>query len=146
MSTIRDKANCAAIVVLNKKGEYIANVTALYTKSAVTVEVLEIGKGVTHTRKAGGYGYDRFTAALSGASIDGVRLHDHCGQDESTAKILHAYHKGRIDVETAKKRAHRIGARFANAGHGPDGKYMSLYYESGLERLRVMGYRIIQPL
>jgi hypothetical protein len=30
---------------------------------------------------AGGYGYDRTTAALSGATVGGVTLGDHCGEN-----------------------------------------------------------------
>jgi hypothetical protein len=145
MGTLSEKANCAAWVILDKRGELVAKVNALYT-GRVAVEVWQMGKGTTYTGKAGGYGYDKFTAALSGAEIDGHRLYNHSEGDERTTKILKAYHADKLTQEQAEAKADKIGARFANYGHGPNGKPMSLYYQSGLDRLSKLGYKVIQAI
>lgn len=114
---------------------------------------------------AGGYGYDKFAAAISRLWIDGVQLTDHCGRDAASEKLLSAYNR---DCERYKKsepcegqgvriyydfpegfrkrwddKAKRIGAHFANFNGG---KYGDLYISAGLDRLTNMGYDIIQAI
>jgi hypothetical protein len=83
---------------------------------------------------AGGYGYDKLTAALSGLYIDGVRLMDHCEHNEPGTVRLYARYLKDYDArgiqmadddDTARafreeweKKAQKIGARFANYGIG----------------------------
>lgn len=64
-----------------KRGKQIANVTAHYSDGgAVLVNVRHLnGPQPMQSATAGGYGYDKFTAALSRLTIDGHRMTDHCG-------------------------------------------------------------------
>ena len=103
---------------------------------------------------AGGYGYDKLTAALSGMTIDGHKLTDHCGQDETSAKLLKAYGRAMLtgDSDKAQKvvdKAPKQGYSFTNwsaaSGYRPNEweGYQSCYRESGLDYLRALGYSII---
>lgn len=116
---------------------------------------------------AGGYGYDKKTAALSGLMIDGHTMADHCGSvPEAEAKRARLFREycaahdapgGNTDRKYWDNRATRIGARFANwceAGRtdrGSDapklrGRYTSLHFDSGMDRLQSLGYRIISAI
>lgn len=112
---------------------------------------------------AGGYGYDKLTAALSGLYIDGVRLMDHCEHNEPGTVRLYARYLKDYDArgiqmadddDTARafreeweKKAQKIGARFANYGIGERTRaWGSLYPVSGLERLEMLGYRVIRAI
>lgn len=44
----------------------------------VTLDLFKQGGGLIYQGRASGYGYDKFTAALSGAVVDGHVLRDHC--------------------------------------------------------------------
>lgn len=67
-----------AYVVLNKKGAHVATVRAVWSKSGVClVNVHDDAAGFQHA-KAGGGGYDKFTACLNNMTIDGHKLSDHC--------------------------------------------------------------------
>jgi len=114
---------------------------------------------------AGGYGYDKFAAALRGLWVDGVRMADHCGTDSESEKLLAAYgrdckrHEQREEIEGQAVRvyytfpdgfqkrwddkAKRMGAHFANFNGG---KFRDLYITAGLDRLRNMGYDVIQAI
>lgn len=140
--------------VVLKDGKICATIHSHYSKSGLcTVDVWE--KSLVHQGRAGGYGYDKFTAALSGAVICGVKLYDHCvgvsvGQFDhfnqrhpELAEILSPYLNGRITEQEAKEMAAKLGAEFANR---QDRKYQSLYYASGLERLRLLGFQVEQVL
>lgn len=93
---------------------------------------------------AGGYGYDKFTAALSGQTIDGHTLTDHCGEDEYSRKLLKrakglSYDECRVLTSNGKAR----GYQFANwTSEG----WASCYKLPGLDYLRALGYRVIQAL
>lgn len=106
--------------------------------------------------RASGGGYDKFTAALQGMYIDGVLMFDHCGQDDKSKRALAAYHKDKAlytgeststdqhetwtkSVEKRKKLFAKQGLYFSNGDS-------SLYYRDGLNRLRGMGYRVINAL
>lgn len=210
--SVSERANVTAYVVMNPKGEHVANVQFFYgSGGGVQCDVINFGKASarclavamkcgrvsdktvakleseakycstpeskrdyaarelfhSQTGRAGGYGYDKATAALSGKMIDGHTMADHCGHvpeaEKARAKLLRDYCKahdvagGNTDREYWAKRAARIGARFANwceAGRtdrGNDapksiGRYTSLYFRSGLERLSALGYRIISAV
>lgn len=127
----------SAYVVL-KDGKICATIHAHYSKGGVvTVDVWE--DRLTYQGRAGGYGYDKFTAALAGAAICGIKIHNHCETSDRSQAVLKAYQNGEIDLAEAKEQAALIGARFANGN-------TSLYYESGLEILRHFGYIVHQVI
>ena len=117
---------------------------------------------------AGGYGYDKATAALAGMVIDGHTMANHCGNapeaEKARARLFREYCAAHDKPEGEPRtyeywrdRAKRIGARFSNycqAGNKDRGKNApplrdratSLYFESGLERLSSLGYRIISAV
>ncbi len=135
----------SAYVIL-KKGKEVANVQAHFGNSVVTVDIWAQGMELQQGR-AGGGGYDKFTAALSNAVIDGIKLNDHCGTNEETEKILSLYHSGKLSEKAAKVKAAKIGASFANYGMlGKKKKYGSLYLLSGLDKLKAIGYTVIQAI
>lgn len=176
-------------VILNKKGEEVATVQAHYANGGrVTVNVWQTSLALDNCCKrpdlwsqlpagqdyksaacelwgfqeshAGGYGYDKFTAALAGLIIDGHTLANHCGQvpeaEKARAAILKAYEKecranGGNAVESRTKywreRAAKIGAHWANWGFGDSGRrYSSLHFIAGLHRLECLGYRVIKAI
>jgi hypothetical protein len=108
--------------------------------------------------RAGGYGYDRFTAALSGIWIDGHCMADHCGKNAQSEKLLKGYRAAvaasmaNPEVvnssewrKTWNAKADKIGASFANWSTETNG-YMDLYLLDGLRRLEKMGYQVIQAI
>ena len=72
-----------AYVVLNHKGEQVAKVLAHYGRRVHFVNVFSYGHDAREMQsaRAGGYGYDKFTSALSGMMIDGHKMTDHCSTD-----------------------------------------------------------------
>lgn len=105
---------------------------------------------------AGGGGYDKFAAAISGIWIDGVQMTNHCGSDATSQKLMRAYVKaaatrapgetGRSDTQKVwDAKAAKIGASFANWS-AERSAYMSLHISAGLDRLKGMGYTVIQAI
>jgi hypothetical protein len=166
MKQVRDSSDSSAYVVLNKKGLHVATVQARYgSGGGVQVDVWAAKPGETwhslvHQHKAGGYGYDKFAAALAGAVIDGHKLANHCGygdaaHEEKKAVLLRQYQRavtqGLTREETAayEEKARRIGCRFANwntPAVGQPHAWGSLHTVAGLERLEMLGYRVIKAL
>ena len=96
--------------------------------------------------KAGGYGYDKLTAALSGLVIDGHTLADHSHTDK-TCKILVKRAKGKTYDECRAILKRYPGYSFANWGFRDDGEGpSSCYKEPGLDYLRALGYSVIQAI
>lgn len=104
---------------------------------------------------AGGYGYDKLAAALSGLIIDGHTIADHCGQvpeaEKARARLMRQYCKAMAsgdDVTTRRywdDKAARIGCSFANYST-EKGRFTSLYFLNGLRRLESLGYQVIQAI
>lgn len=114
---------------------------------------------------AGGYGYDKATAALSGIWIDGHQLADHSRMSPATERLMSQYKRecegfkvttpieGQgVSVSYAlpagfhkewNLKAAKIGAYFTNFNGG---RYTSIYLDSGLARLEKLGYRVIQAI
>lgn len=106
--------------------------------------------------RAGGYGYDKFAAAISGLWIDGFKIADHSGTSAATKKLYKAYQAALSKATDCKAvedqfriKAAKIGAHFANYRNAQDGGFGgwgSLYLEAGLKRLETMGYKVIQAI
>lgn len=135
----------SAYVILNKKGVHVATVQAHYgSGGGVQVDVWGAHE-LIHQGKAGGYGYDKFTAALSGAIIDGVKIYDHCGGYAPEEKKLKekAVKLYAFDPEKGERFANKHGMSFSNWNNGT---YTSCYFASGLDRLTALGYRVIKAI
>lgn len=109
---------------------------------------------------AGGYGYDKFAAALAGLIIDGHTIANHCGQvpecEKARQRILAQYKKAAragqkwLDSDRKKwqKKADAIGAHFCNwrTDEGGACYWNDLHFSAGLSRLEAFGYRVIQAI
>ena len=178
MKQVREQSDAQAYVVLNRKGEHRATVQFRFgSGGGVQCDVWSISVDpeypeskpymrLSHQKKAGGYGYDKATAALSGAVIDGYAMANHCGRVEPAGEkkreaLMRAYIRAASkgithdDEKVWRDKAHRIGCSFANYSRsetcpkGPDGygyRWLSLHSQSGLDRLQAMGYTIIHAL
>ena len=141
----------SAWVILRNDGRHVATVQAAFLDSGSVMVDVWGPHSLEHQGKVGGYGYDKFTAALSGAIIDGIKMFDHSvgNYDPKNPQFKDLdilFKRYQRDVEHSQKwndEARNIGARFANY---KDGKYISLYYISGLDRLTEMGYNVIQAI
>lgn len=180
----------SAYVILNRKGEHVADVQAHFSDSGtVAVDVWNHGDGPCERSaramgyklddagrisegkhagqwpyrvaglqqgRAGGYGYDKFTAALSGLVIDGHVMSNHCdlGKKPKPPKGLQRWPR---DAKPPKGYAFaNYQARFITFGLNPekheregfsgnDG-YESCYRLEGLKYLEAFGYRVIQAI
>lgn len=143
----------SAWVILRNDGRHVATVQAAFLDSGNVLVDVWGPHSLEHQGKAGGYGYDKFTSALAGAKIDGHEIFDHSvGQykhDEDISprfpelnSMLARYNRNPKGKDWQDK-AKEIGASFSN---WQDGKYLSLYYISGLERLTALGYKVIQAI
>ena len=56
----------SAYVILNKKGQHVATVRAHFSDGGTCLVNVHCDKDGFQRATAGGYGYDKFTAALSG--------------------------------------------------------------------------------
>lgn len=171
MKQVREQSDSSAFIVLNKKGEDVAHVQFRYgSGGSVQCDVWSRNPGekwvsLTHQKKAGGYGYDKACAALAGAVIEGFQMANHCGHGEpahekAKVRLMAAYKKranSGVPISPEESRvweakAKKIGARFANYSprKAADGSefyaYISLHTQSGLDRLRDIGFRVIQVL
>lgn len=167
MKQIREISDTAAKIVLNKKGEHIATIQFRYgSGGGVQCDVWARNPGekwlsLVHQKKAGGYGYDKAAAALSGAVIEGYKMADHCGHVEAAGEkkreaLMRAYQRrvkaggmSREDHAAFEKKAARIGCRFANwnaPAVGLPRSWGSLHNESGLGRLEMLGFRVITAI
>lgn len=100
---------------------------------------------------AGGCGYDKLAAALSGLVVAGHTMADHCGhvpEDENKRKRLMARYQREYashDYSYWRKAAERIGCSWANPNRDT-GAFESLYFESGLRRLETLGLTVVQAI
>ncbi len=146
------------VITLPKKEGY-ATITLSYPKDAAgklkAYCVDRFGmECMAQSGYAGGYGYDKATTAMSGFIIDGKTLTDNCGTDKTSESLLKSYAKA--ETKEAKEKviakAKKLGYHFANwsnsQGYCPTGRdgYQSCYKESGLDYLRVLGYRVISAI
>lgn len=102
--------------------------------------------------RAGGYGYDKFTAALSGLIIDGHAMSDHCGGRKSPpkgrttwprdAKAPRGYSFNNFQTFTYGKDGERVALGPDSPAYG----YSSCYRLEGFKYLEAFGYRVIQAI
>lgn len=106
---------------------------------------------------AGGYGYDKMTAALSGLWIDGHEMTDHCSRKGAPKKPPRGLQ--RWPRESKPPRGYEFAnyqSRFITFGFNPekheregfegnDG-YESCYRLPGLKYLEALGYTVIQAI
>lgn len=139
----------SAYVILNRKGEHVATVQAHFADSGrVTVDIWHTAhdeeKPWTSLQQgsAGGYGYDKFTAALSGLIVDGHKLTDHCGESATPPKGRKTWPQG------AKPPQGFSFANWINADRSENGEegWTSCYRLEGLRYLEAIGYRVIQAI
>lgn len=71
----------SAYVILNPKGQHVATVKAHFSNAGVCLVNVHCTRDGFQYARASGYGYDKFTAALSGLTIDGHKMSDHCSKD-----------------------------------------------------------------
>ena len=105
---------------------------------------------------AGGYGYDKYAAALAGLIIDGHTMANHCGQvpedEKKRAALMRSYIKAVESGAPAagkewREKAARIGCHFTNWGTcGIGERWGSLNFAHGLSRLECFGYRVIPAI
>lgn len=151
----------SAYVILNKRGEHVATVRAFHGQSTLVnvwnhtskawarcVKARKL-KGTSERTahdlyafqhgRAGGYGYDKFTAALSGLIIDGHEMTDHCGGRLAMLKGLTLFPR---DFKVPPGYAL---ANFHRRDDGTEG-YMDCYRLQGLEYLKALGYNVITAI
>ena len=156
--TAAGKSISAYIVM--KKCKVVATVRAHYSNGGTClVNVFSSDGTAFQYGRATGSGYDKFTAALAGLIIDGITLSDHCGRDEKTVKLLAQYHAACKAVcigghsvtwggdfqKFWDAKAAKLGATFANWRSAESG-FQSLHIASGLDRLKMAGYDVIQAI
>ena len=181
MKWISDKSNTSAWLIFCEDGKLIGKVHALFsTSGTVRVQVWDWGTDKpVQEGKASGYGYDKLTAALSGCTIDGITLTDHCEHDERATKLLEEYTRTITNAQKEGKpkevidaiekeyveKAKKIGAWFANytefdpqgrtswmnekmirGAKGNTWRYTDLYFEAGLKKLEMLGYKVYQAI
>lgn len=82
---VRDTAaakSISAYVILDKKGNHVADVQAHFSNGGTCLVNVWHANGNIEMQhgKAGGYGYDKFAAALDGMIIDGHMMTNHCSR------------------------------------------------------------------
>lgn len=159
MTKVRDtKAgqSVAAWVILKGKTP-VAKVQAHYGPSRVQVDVWNLrAEPSALSGRASGYGYDKFTAALSGLVIDGHVMTDHCSRLGAPKPP-----RGRKTYPADAKP--KRGYSFANFTRGdavwpdtgerrfPDmdaseAGYRDCYRLDGLRYLEALGYTVVQAV
>lgn len=84
----------SAYIVLNKKGVHVATVRASWSNSGNCLVNVHDDKDGFQSAKRGGGGYDKFASALSGMTIDGHVMNDHCGMSLSLPKGKNLFPSG----------------------------------------------------
>jgi hypothetical protein len=150
----------SAYIILNQKGEHVATVQAAYLNSGTVMVDVWDKHSLIYQGKAGGGGYDKFTAALAGAKIDGYTIYNHSEGVwvDASERIFEKYPEltnimrqyltiGSTNDVIIKAELQAAGAEFANLKSTEKGCfYQSLYYKAGLERLTAIGYKVIKVI
>ena len=153
----------SAYVILNKRREHVSTVH-IFHGGAVLVNVwnhttnaqarcakarkTDRSERAAHDAyhfqhgRAGGYGYDKVTAALAGLIIDGHELTDHCGARLPLPKGATLFPRD-FKVPAGYMLANWQGDRLNP--DKPQG-YMSCHRMHGLEYLKAIGYNVIAAI
>jgi len=123
-------------VILKGRKGVVTEVHAHYSDAGVvTVDVWDGGL-LSYQGKAGGYGYDKFTAAIAGAVIQGIRITDHCAEQKKLPR-------GRKTFPHIMEQPK--GFRFANYNSEEQG-WGNCFRRSGLEILEAYGFTVHRVL
>ena len=129
------KSISAWVILKGRKG-VVAEVHAHYSDAGiVTVDVWD-QYALAYQGKAGGSGYDKITAAMSGAVIQGIRITDRCAEQKKPPK-------GRKTFPHTMKEPK--GFRFANYNSEEQG-WGNCFRISGLEILEAYGFTVHRVL
>lgn len=125
-----------AFVIFNRIGQHVATVQAHYGNSRVNVDIWHTDGAPLQQSSASGYGYDKFTAAISGLTIDGHSMTDHCGEQRKPPRGKKCWQRGaRIPK----------GYSFANWSAELNG-WRNCYREAGLSYLTAIGCTVIRAI
>lgn len=144
MKNVRESKAAGAVSawVVLKDGQLVATVQASHTQ-AVRVDVWdERTHELSFQGRASGYGYDKLTAAMSGAVIGGVRIYDH---SVTCPEGWEEYNDEAHNDEKTDAIRKKYGCEFANWSR-ETGKYQSCYYVVGLDRLKVLGFMVVKAI
>lgn len=125
-----------AAYIITKGRRHVATVHAHFSDGGMcSVDIFD-NHVLTYQGRANGYGYDKFTAAISGAVIDGHKITDHCGTSQKLPRGLDHFPR---DFKPRK------GYTLANWRKGSDG-WSSCFKKAGLDYLRGHGYTVTQAI
>lgn len=147
MKQVRETAagkSISAWVVL-KDGKQVAQVQAHFGQSRVQVDIWATPDWSIQQGSASGHGYDKLTAAMAGMTIDGIRITNHCETDATIKALLAEYHNGNTSEKAFRDALREFGASPANWSN-VNGRWEDAYYDSGLDRLKALGYQVIQAI
>lgn len=163
-------ANSISAYVIMKGTRHVATVTAAFSRDGTClVNVRQDDNGAQRSAKssgknvdtlrfqhssAGGYGYDKFTAALSGLWIDGHKLTNHCGGSKKPPKGHKVW-----PSDAKEPRGYRFAnfqSQYITFGFDPE-KHENPHFQGeegweschrieGLKYLEAIGYTIIQAV
>lgn len=144
----------SAYLIFDNKGKLAGKINAHFSDAGVCWVQLwdwtnEHKRTDIQDGKASGYGYDKFTAALSGMTFAGRTIADHSDTSELTKRALAAYNQlvaktgeGYKQPEFFARWAKR-GVDFANYR---DGRYGSAYLIPGVKGLGAQGFKVMQAI
>ncbi len=139
--------------LIMKRGKLIAKVHSSYSNSgSCQVDVWGWSDSTPNVSgRAGGYGYDKFAAALSDLTIDGHVMSNHCGDRVKKTK------RNSITIKREDGTQYKVfkkdfkvpkGYQLANMVRSDHGTwyYNDCYKDAGLKYLEGLGYQVIQAI
>lgn len=167
VSETKAARSLSAWVILNKKGEYVAKVQAHFADSGnVLVNIFQTDKAQERCWKArkmdmtkargdaslhfqaataGGYGYDKLTAALSGLVIDGHELTNHCSTLGAPKRPSTGVYSKISEPPKGYRYANSVPNDREDWTKGLRG-YSDCFREAGLDYLSAVGYRVVSAV
>jgi hypothetical protein len=133
----------SAWVILNPDNKHVATVQAAFLDSGIVMVDVWGKHELIYQGKAGGGGYDKFIAALSGAVIDGIEMYDHSVRNERATELLDIVIN--LPYDEAERICNVEGYSIAN-WHTENKKFRSVFVKPGLDRLADLGYKVIKAI